>query len=1233
MKETKTDTVELKVNGREIEAAAGKTILEVVREQGLDNIPTLCYSPELEPYGSCFLCVVEVKGRWNLVPACATRIAPGMEVETRNERVVAARKTALELLLSNHFADCLPPCRQGCPAGVDVQGYIALSAMGQYRKAVDLIRETNPLPAICGRVCVRKCEMVCRRAEVDQPVGINAIKRYVTDAPGAYEGSPECAPPTGKSVGIVGAGPAGLTAAWFLGRRGHSVMMYEAQPRSGGMLRYGIPTYRLPDDVIDAEVDYILKTGAKITYGIRVGNDMTLDDMRKKHDAVFIASGAWAGKPMRVEGEFETGGIIPGAEFLKEKYDSPEKLSGTVVVVGGGNTAMDVARTSWRLGADKVIVLYRRTRAEMPADEMEIEDCLAEGIEIMELAAPVGIVAEAGRLKALRCIRMKLGEPDSSGRRRPIPLEGSEFELPCQLAVPAIGQDTVMDGLTEVSGDAIAMTKWMTFVVDTETMKTNIDGVFAGGDAADDGPTVVIDAIRDGQRAAAAIHSFLTATGAPAKPFAVVKDFWAKPGRAELGEVKESPRHEVHLIDVEARRGSFAEVATGFEHEDNVHETARCLSCGCVRFDDCELRLYAEEYGVDMNEFKGYARKHKVDDRHPYVIYDPNKCILCTRCIRTCGRLLAIPALGLVGRGFRSEMRPALNDPLVETSCTSCGNCVDSCPTGALTVKYPFPGRAPLHTDDVASHCGFCSLACPITVKRFGEGRYYISSSGTPGDYLCRYGRFGYELFVKRKRIREPEVRRGSEREKPDLCDAQRLVVSEMKRIAGKYGPEKVAVFVSPELTSEEMYLAGRIAREGLGSNNVASLSMLGTHKKAGALDDYLGFTASTSDRSTICGADLIICNNTALEADHQVLAVEVIQASKTGTKLIVANSTIGKIDRLISTIAMDPMRGTASVVWNAVLKALVEDGHLPVPAIEKIPGGRDFLKGLDVTIEEAAGLSGIDADDIRKAAAIVRDAGKVVFIHSPDRLQDMAPGDIETLAAFVTILRAAGVKADLILPRIIANSAALEVAGAEPAFAAGRAPAPESAGGARSRAELRKILEDGEIRAAFIIGEDPMAWGRTGRWFENVEFLAAMDWTPTETTQYADVVLPGSTFLETPGTRCNFEGGLTEFTQAVEPPAGLSGIDVLRGLATEFGIETADDLTGEIESCVKKNLGSLACFYWNTGQDRAYAGATRLSPTGAGVKTVPIQPPLTHAEKYKKEIREVGTERYRVRS
>ncbi|HUV35325.1 MAG TPA: FAD-dependent oxidoreductase, partial [Patescibacteria group bacterium] len=473
------EKVKVTINGTEVETAPGTTILDVVAGHNLDDIPTLCHSPELEPYGSCFVCVVEVKGRVNLVPACSTRIAEGMEITTRNDRITASRRTALELLLSNHYADCVSPCMEGCPAGVDAQGYIALSAMGLYREAVDRIREYNPFPAICGRVCVRKCEVVCRRGDVDKPVGINAIKRFVTDAPGVYGGAPQVDPPTGKTVGIVGAGPAGLTAAWFLGRKGHKPVVYEAMERSGGMLRYGIPTYRLPDDVLDREVEYICRAGAEIQYNVRIGENITLDELKKRHDAVFIGAGAWTGKPMRVEGEFDTEGIVSGTDFLQDKADNPAPLSGTVVVVGGGNTAMDAARTSWRLNADKVIILYRRTKAEMPADEMEIEDALEEGIEIMELAAPIGIIKKNGRLKALRCQRMKLGEPDDSGRRRPVPLEGSEFDLPCQLAVAAIGQEPVLDGLTVTTDGDIELTRWKTVVTDSTTMKTNIEGLFA----------------------------------------------------------------------------------------------------------------------------------------------------------------------------------------------------------------------------------------------------------------------------------------------------------------------------------------------------------------------------------------------------------------------------------------------------------------------------------------------------------------------------------------------------------------------------------------------------------------------------------------------------------------------------------------------------------------------------------------------------------------------------------
>ena len=1229
------DTVNIEINGQPIAADPSQTILEVVHAQGLDRIPTLCHSPELKPYGSCFVCVVEVEGRPNLLPACATRVGAGMKIQTRSERVVASRRAALELLLSNHYADCLSPCKLGCPAGVDVQGYIALAAMGEFRKAADLIRETNPLPAVCGRVCVRKCEGVCRRLDVDESVGINNIKRFITDSPGVYDAAPARETSRGQSVGIIGAGPAGLTAAWFLGRWGYDPVIYESMNHPGGMLRYGIPEYRLPKEALDREVDYICRAGAEIKLGVRVGRDVSLDDLMTRHQAVFIGAGAWGSTPMHIEGEFDTEGVRTGIDFLIEKAEQPTPVRGTVVVVGGGNTAMDVARTSWRLGADKVILLYRRTKAEMPADKLEIEDCIKEGIEILELAAPVQVIAENGKLRGLRCIRMKLGEPDASGRRRPIPMEGSEFELPCDLAMAAIGQRPVLEDLVGKGERAPALSKWQTVVVNAETFQTNVPGLFAGGDAADDGPTVVIDAIRDGQRAAKAIHAYLSGEPIPREPFAVRKDFWAKPGQAELGDLVKSPRQPLPEIHVEEREGNFREVATGLEYDDMMLEAKRCLSCGCLRFTDCQLRAYADEYQVDMKRFVGYLRKHRVDDRHPHISYDPNKCILCARCIRTCARVLPIAALGLVNRGFKTEMRPAMNEPLARTNCISCGNCIDACPTGALTEKYPFPGRADLVTAVTASRCAACSLGCAMQVKQFGPGRYQVTGPDRAGEYLCRYGRFGNELFIQTRRLTEPALRRGSERKPLSLPDAFAQVVGGLREIAGRFGPEAVGVFISPEATNEEMYLAARIAREGLGTANIGSLAVLGCGSEAGVLDASIGFTQSTADRGALAKADLIVCTNADPENDFAVLGVDVLEAIQRGAKLLVCSSAAITLDAHAD-VVLDPMRGRAALLWNGVIQDLLDSGHFDRAKAKDQPGGEAFLADMfDYGPANVATWTGVEAAKIHAAADLFRQAKQVVFLHGPDRLQDLSPGDASVLANFALLLRAAGQGAELLLPSMAANRYGLELMGADPAFRPGR-NAADGLPGAHTHAALRALLAEGQLRAALVIGEDPLREDRTATWFRNLEFLVAMDWGQTETSAAADVALPNSTYLETAGTRCNFEGRLLRFERVLDPPAGQSGWEVLAGLAAALGVTgigpSLTAISAEIDRVVREKLAAKTALYWNCGEPRTWDGQGRLVAVDVKTRPSPILPPLTVMERYKRDIREVGVERYRVR-
>jgi formate dehydrogenase major subunit len=764
-------------------------------------------------------------------------------------------------------------------------------------------------------------------------------------------------------------------------------------------------------------------------------------------------------------------------------------------------------------------------------------------------------------------------------------------------------------------------------------MKTDVEGLFAGGDAANDGPTVVIDAIRDGQRAARAIRDYLEDRDEPARPFAVKKEFWAKPGEHELGVVRQSPRHRMHKVSVEERKGTFLEVATGFEHEDVAHEAERCLSCGCVAYDWCKLRLYAEEYGVDMEHYKGYARKHKVDAVHPYLVYDPNKCVLCAKCIRTCERILPVGALGLVNRGFQAEMRPAMEDPLVETSCVSCGNCVDACPTGALTVKYPFRGRACLEYEATATHCALCSVGCAITVKDFSGDRYFIENSGTPGDYLCFYGRSANDLFINRARLLKPVIRGGLAHVEVTYRKAYERVVEGLREAVRSHGPQSVAVFVSPELSNEEMYLASRIAREGLGTNNIASLSILASGMPSGALDQALGFTASTAGAESLRHADLIICTNTDTQSDQLILSVEIQEAVKSGARLILSKSVEDPLD-VMAHLKLDPMRGRGTALINGVIQLLIEEGYFGRDRIDSMPGGAEFLKdSRDYSLATAAAQTGVSEENIRRCADMIREAGKVVLVHSPDRPRDRAPGDLHAVSNLLLLLRSAGVEADLILAYQPGNAAGIEISGADPAFAPGRKPARGGAG-ARTRRELLDALAGGEIRAALVIGEDPMRHDRTAAFFNDLDFLAACDWAETETTLFANVALPMTTYLETEGTRVNYEGRVMDFTAAVGAPNGIKTWHLLKNIGDQLGVTTPgvfSAISAELAGLVRRSLGDRVAFYFNTGQTRDWDGTGSLVVADVDLASSPGAPALTACAQYKSEIQEIGIRDYRV--
>ena len=678
------------LNGREFQAKPGETILAVARRNGIE-IPTLCHQDGLAPYASCFICVVEVKGAPRLLPSCSTLVAEGMVVDTESERVRLSRKTCIELILSDHVGDCRGPCQVKCPAGIDIPGFISLLATKREDEAIRLIKEALPFPASLGRVCPRPCEEQCRRICSDDAVSICFLKRYIADVdlagPSPYV--PRTGEPTGKRVAIVGAGPSGLSAAFYLRLEGHEVAVFDAHPEPGGMLRYGIPAYRLPPEILAKEIGVIEKMGARIKCEKRLGRDFTLDSLLSEYDAVFLAIGAQQASDMRIEGERE-GGAIPGIGFLEDvSLGKKVNVGDDVVVVGGGNTAIDCARTALRVGASNVTILYRRTRKEMPANEVEIEAAEHEGVRMEFLAAPTGM-AKTNSGVDLTCIRMELGEPDASGRCRPVPKAGSEFVVKASAVISAIGQGVDAECANpEEAG--IKLTRWKTLDVDTNTFETSRSGVFAGGDCAT-GADIAVTAIAAGRKAAASIDQFLNGRKVTGEPRAYLHLMAKKPQevpeelKAEIARSR-SERTAMAELGVGNRVKTFDEVETGFTPEEAAAEASRCLSCGCRSYESCTLRTLALEYGAEPERFAGAKRKFHVDESHPQIRYESHKCIMCGSCVRVCSEVKKLDALGFVGRGFPSTMKPALERPWNLSTCDSCLKCVPMCPTGAISLK------------------------------------------------------------------------------------------------------------------------------------------------------------------------------------------------------------------------------------------------------------------------------------------------------------------------------------------------------------------------------------------------------------------------------------------------------------------------------------------------------------------------------------------------------------------
>jgi formate dehydrogenase beta subunit len=713
------DMIKLTIDGSDVEVEKGTTVLRAAQQAGI-YIPTLCYHPDLQPFGGCRLCIVEIENMRGLPTACTTPATEGMKVTTSTPQLQELRRAYLQLILSEHPSACLTchrrrrcgpydiclrhvgvtercvscpnngqcelqylvdyigveemnipfqyrgspvdftreplirrdynlcilcgrcvqmcadvrgvgavsftrrgfetvvgtaydrplqesgcrfcgacvqvcptgalmdlgaeykpefesdeslsvPCKNACPAGINVPLYVYLTSEGRYQEALAIVREKVPFPGVLGRVCIHPCEEACRRSALNEPISIKFIKRFVADRDaGLWKIYSRKLPATGKKVAIIGSGPAGLTAGYYLAKVGHAVTVFEQFSQAGGMMRVGIPDYRLPPEILDGEIAVIEEAGVEIKLNTRVESVGSL--FEQGYDAVFLAPGAHRGMSLGVEGE-ALPGVYDGASFLRdvnlgEKVDVGQK----VAVIGGGNVAVDSARVALRLGAKEVTIIYRRTRAEMPASPEEVEAALEEKIKIEFLTGHLKVRQEGGHL-VMTCNRNELGEPDASGRRRPVPIKGSEFDVDYDVIIGAIGQrpDIPADFKVKTGrGDTIQ--------ANADTLATSREGVWAGGDAVT-GPDSVIRAIAAGRKAAISIDKYLGGTGVIDEELTADRKIGLCAGLT-AEDFPEQPRVKMPSLSPEQVVTNFTEVETGLPEEGAVAEGKRCFQCG-----------------------------------------------------------------------------------------------------------------------------------------------------------------------------------------------------------------------------------------------------------------------------------------------------------------------------------------------------------------------------------------------------------------------------------------------------------------------------------------------------------------------------------------------------------------------------------------------------------------------------------------------------------------------------
>ncbi|ENL1171703.1 formate dehydrogenase subunit alpha [Vibrio vulnificus] len=1225
--------IQIVIDGKYRIVEAGQTVLQAAKVCGVE-IPSLCGMNRSGEKIPCDLCVVEVESGGPR-RACELEVYNGLTVKTQSEALSAHRKQALNRIMSDHYADCEAPCKTACPAGVDIQSYLYHIAQNDHQKAIEVIKRTLPMPLSIGRVCPAFCESECRRSLVDDAIAIRQLKRHAADADLAAQEAytPEKKADKNKRVAIVGSGPGGLTAGYYLTNEGYQVDVFEAMPQAGGWLRYGIPEYRLPKSILDKEIELMCRNGMAIHTYKKLGRDISLSQLSQDYDAVCLAVGASKAVAMDYPGS-DLDGCYLGVDYLKDFVTEQRFITGKkVAVIGGGNTAIDCARTAVRTGADTTLI-YRRTRDEMPAEDYEIEEAEHEGVKFHFLTNPAENIAdEQGRVCSVKLEKMALGAPDASGRRRP-EATGEYFTEAFDTVIAAVSQQA---DLSFMQGEALTLplTRWNTADANPETMHSGTGNIFSIGDFRR-GPATAVEAVADGRIAAQAIDRFFDGDmeNIPLKPFNSRKE-------QKLKQV--DPLHFSHLQKVartimpeltsQQREQSFEEVELGFDNAEAMAEAARCLECGCQVNTSCDLRDYATEYGAEQHfhysvnikshdEWQALRQndprhKYPIDHSSEFIVFDANRCISCGQCIQACREQSVQGVLSFMnlekGRPVvRPDCRPNFGGQGVmmgDSRCVQCGACVQACPVGAMTDgRDRSQGRETL-LKKVDTICTYCGVGCKLTmhVDEAANQIRYVEGAHSPVNegMLCVKGRYGFDFVASEERLTTPLIRKDGWLQPASWQEAIRLIADKFSTIKQDFGGRALAGFSSAKTTNEDNYAFQKFMRRELGTNNVDHCARLCHASTVTGLEASLGSGAMTNDIPSIKHSDVIFIIGSDTSAAHPVIASHIKQAVRHhGARLIVADpKRIGMADHAELYLAHRP--GTDVMLINGVMQQIIKNGWYDMEYIEERVDGFDTMlqevMSPAYSLDKVELVTGVKADDIFAMARMIGTAKRTAVYYSMGITQHTTGHDnVRSIANLQLLCGNIGIEGGGINPlRGQSNVQGACDMGALPNNYPGYQKvynplvrekfviewdAPHLS--AEPGLTLTEIIDGAcrrDVRALYVMGENPVLsdpnQAHVIEGLEALDFLVVQDIFLTETAQYADVVLPSCSFAEKSGHFTNTERRVQRISPAVNPPGEAKEDwriiqEIANAMGSDWHYRSVADITNEITRVTPQYAG-----------------------------------------------------------